>query len=168
MLVNDIMKYLKMLMMVVSGSFLFDTLRNFLNRYYLFLQDAQSLVEGDRCIKRCWEGLQVCDGVCRVQRVHSDKFYGKRWGIKEGFTQRYVWDKSSKQSRSRWAASEGRALQMERTAHIKTWLFQGNQKCSRIHSLTTGIHTWGGLLLQDFEKSSLPHENVSKFSCHGT
>lgn len=88
MLVNDIMKYLKMLMMVVSGSFLlFDTLQNFLNRYYLFLQDAQSLVEGDRCIKRCREGLQVCDSVCRVQRVHSDKFYGKRWGIEEGFIQ---------------------------------------------------------------------------------
>lgn len=49
-----IMKYLKMLLTVVSELFLlFDALQNFLNGYYLFLQDAQSLVEEDRRINQC-------------------------------------------------------------------------------------------------------------------
>lgn len=49
-----IMKYLKMLLTVVSELFLlFDALQNFLNEYYLFLQDAQSLVEEDRRINQC-------------------------------------------------------------------------------------------------------------------
>lgn len=69
---------MKMLMMVFSRLFIFfNTLRNFLNGYYVFLQDAQSLVERNRHINQREEELQVCDSVCRVQRVDSGQFYGK-------------------------------------------------------------------------------------------